>query len=512
MKKIFAFTIALVLLMFPVTAFAQGRITVTGAPHFEEWSFSGNRETGNYRVWANYQFYFEAENVPRNYCWFNAWLQSATVIGASANTLGLREHETRAWFEYTDSGQRVLGAYIEIYPVRESWFSTMANTTHSIAVELGCMCCSFSPEITIPVRIPSRAGMQATPRVGVGEQNNLPNSVIPWVDAFFLLSTWGVDAGQYYPGVYSLYRRAGEWHWGDAPSGMTFHGVGIESDGTGSLEMSFGGTPRGMHSLAVRYLIPADAPNTRIFVDDGTFSLFVRSPETSTPPSTPLYLLRRQRAIQVAGTLSARLSPVRVPGYIPPVATDDESPDMYDYCDDCFCDDYDYCDNYDCSCDDDWDDDWDIWDDWDDDFCDCVYDCDDCFDADCCCDEHDDYDPAAHVVFYMESDVIYCLLTGEEIIMDVAPFVTDGRTLLPVRFMAYALGADIDWDDDTQEVTLTVNGDALTFAIGEAAPGMDVPAQIIDARTMVPLRFIGEFFGAEVIWCDSTESVEIILQ
>jgi uncharacterized repeat protein (TIGR02543 family) len=95
-------------------------------------------------------------------------------------------------------------------------------------------------------------------------------------------------------------------------------------------------------------------------------------------------------------------------------------------------------------------------------------------------------------------------------VMDVVPVIQDGRTLLPIRFMAYALGADVDWNDDTREVTLTLDGISLTFAIGETVSGMDVPAQIIDGRTMVPLRFISEFFGAIVIWNQETQSIEII--
>jgi hypothetical protein len=95
-------------------------------------------------------------------------------------------------------------------------------------------------------------------------------------------------------------------------------------------------------------------------------------------------------------------------------------------------------------------------------------------------------------------------------VMDVTPVIQDGRTLLPVRFMAYAMGADVAWNENTREVTLTLDGISLTFAIGETVSGMDVPAQIIDGRTMVPLRFISEFFGALVNWDEETQSIEII--
>jgi len=95
------------------------------------------------------------------------------------------------------------------------------------------------------------------------------------------------------------------------------------------------------------------------------------------------------------------------------------------------------------------------------------------------------------------------------ITMDVLPVIQDGRTLIPVRFVAQALGASVSWNDSTREVTLTQDGQSLTFAIGETAPGMDVPAQIINDRTMVPLRFISEFFGASVTWHEAERTIEI---
>jgi hypothetical protein len=100
--------------------------------------------------------------------------------------------------------------------------------------------------------------------------------------------------------------------------------------------------------------------------------------------------------------------------------------------------------------------------------------------------------------------------------MDVPPIIENGRTLLPIRFMANALGADVNWNEATREVSLTLNGATLTFGVdGQLSPqlaalGMDVPAQIVDGRTMVPLRFISEYFGAHVSWDESTQSIEII--
>jgi len=95
--------------------------------------------------------------------------------------------------------------------------------------------------------------------------------------------------------------------------------------------------------------------------------------------------------------------------------------------------------------------------------------------------------------------------------MDVLPMIVDGSTLLPLRFVAEVLGVTPEWNAATREVTLTMGAQSLTFAIGEMAAGMNVPAQIVNDRTMVPLRFIAEFFGAEVGWNDADRSIEIVV-
>jgi hypothetical protein len=97
-------------------------------------------------------------------------------------------------------------------------------------------------------------------------------------------------------------------------------------------------------------------------------------------------------------------------------------------------------------------------------------------------------------------------------VMDVPPLLYGGRTLLPIRFMANALGAEIDWNEATHEVSLTLDGMTLTFPTdGSPVPGMDVPPQLMDGRTMVPLRFISEFFGAQVNWDPATFGIEVIM-
>jgi hypothetical protein len=94
--------------------------------------------------------------------------------------------------------------------------------------------------------------------------------------------------------------------------------------------------------------------------------------------------------------------------------------------------------------------------------------------------------------------------------LDAAPVIVDGRTMVPLRFVAEALGAKVEWDGDTQTVSISLDGKTLTVTIGELAPGMDVPAMISNDRTMAPLRYISETLGCVVEWSANIQSVDII--
>ena len=107
-------------------------------------------------------------------------------------------------------------------------------------------------------------------------------------------------------------------------------------------------------------------------------------------------------------------------------------------------------------------------------------------------------------------------LNGDKIEFDVQPQLIDDRTMVPLRKIFEAMGAVVDWDNDTQTVTATKDDKVVTAKINDrnlyingVAKTLDVPPMIIDGRTLVPARFVAESFGANVDWVDSTQTVVI---
>lgn len=96
------------------------------------------------------------------------------------------------------------------------------------------------------------------------------------------------------------------------------------------------------------------------------------------------------------------------------------------------------------------------------------------------------------------------------------PVMIQGRTLLPMRVLFQALGADVDWDQGTNTAIGFRDGIEICIPIGSSSPTVnskatkiDVPAQLINGRTYIPLRFVGEALGDEVKWYGEIHSVKI---
>lgn len=114
---------------------------------------------------------------------------------------------------------------------------------------------------------------------------------------------------------------------------------------------------------------------------------------------------------------------------------------------------------------------------------------------------------AGAVDLYVDNDLIET---------DTPPTIVDGRTLVPVRAIFEAIGATVTWDSATRtatgvrdDVVVTIQIDNATAYVNGEARTLDVPAQIINNRTMVPARFISEAMGCEVTWYQPTQTVGV---
>lgn len=96
------------------------------------------------------------------------------------------------------------------------------------------------------------------------------------------------------------------------------------------------------------------------------------------------------------------------------------------------------------------------------------------------------------------------------------PVIVKGRTLLPIRALIETMGGTVGWDGNANKVTIKLKNTSISLVIGKNQAtvngknkSLDVPPQLIKDRTMVPLRFVTEALGAQVEWNGDTETVTI---
>ena len=109
------------------------------------------------------------------------------------------------------------------------------------------------------------------------------------------------------------------------------------------------------------------------------------------------------------------------------------------------------------------------------------------------------------VVMTIDSKTI--LVNNEMDTLDVAPYVKDSRTYVPLRALAQSFGADVNWDETTGEITVDGNGTKVvlevgktTYTVNDNEKTMDVAPELDSAagRTLVPVRFVAEALGYTV--------------
>lgn len=108
-------------------------------------------------------------------------------------------------------------------------------------------------------------------------------------------------------------------------------------------------------------------------------------------------------------------------------------------------------------------------------------------------------------------------INGQVLPTDLPPIVKDGRTLVPLRVIFEALGAQVSWDGSSGRIagtkanlTIVLNVGNKSASINGNAILLDITPQIINGRTMVPTRFVAESLGAKVEWNAASRTVSII--
>ena len=124
--------------------------------------------------------------------------------------------------------------------------------------------------------------------------------------------------------------------------------------------------------------------------------------------------------------------------------------------------------------------------------------------------------PASNsAVSYGQAD-IGIFLNRKELFPDVPLIIDKGRTLVPVRFLLEAMGAQVEWRGDNGAVYIYLEDLSIELVMGSYTAHLngrivplETPARLINGRAYVPLRFVAESLGASVIWVDEIRSVAI---
>jgi outer membrane protein assembly factor BamB len=130
---------------------------------------------------------------------------------------------------------------------------------------------------------------------------------------------------------------------------------------------------------------------------------------------------------------------------------------------------------------------------------------------------HDSIERRSYVKLEMWIGKNYVRDNGETYSIDVAPFVEEGRTLVPIRPIGDSLGAEVIWYPDDKRVAYSLKtrfiqmriGDPIAYVNGKVVT-MSVPPIIKNDRAFVPLRFVSEKLGAKVEWDANEKKVTIM--
>lgn len=118
------------------------------------------------------------------------------------------------------------------------------------------------------------------------------------------------------------------------------------------------------------------------------------------------------------------------------------------------------------------------------------------------------------IVLQLDSTAIYS--NGQPFMLLAAPYTNNGSTLVPLRFISEHLNADVQWDDSTRMITVSLDDQSIvlyegnqTAEVNGESRTMETAPEIRDGLVFVTLRFISEQLGAEVNWNETDRTITI---
>ena len=121
-------------------------------------------------------------------------------------------------------------------------------------------------------------------------------------------------------------------------------------------------------------------------------------------------------------------------------------------------------------------------------------------------------DKPNQIVLKVTMNKLQYTVNGTPMMFDVAPYLDTkaDRSMIPMRFIAEAFGAAVTWDDSTKTQIIKLNGKTFKLTQNVALPdGMGTPVLVKD-RFFVPLRYVSQELGASVDWDNATQTNTIV--
>lgn len=110
-------------------------------------------------------------------------------------------------------------------------------------------------------------------------------------------------------------------------------------------------------------------------------------------------------------------------------------------------------------------------------------------------------------------------IDGADYSLEAAPYVSASRTMVPIRFVGDAMQARLGWNNSTKQASFELDGQKVVLTIGSREATVNGQAVLLDAaptvvssRTFVPLRFVSESLGAKVDWQGTTKQITLTIE